>query len=60
MGTDVASLLEHLPPDIECQNYWRSEIRLEKGIGIGLAANGEKSDVELSDETEDVKNETEP
>jgi len=60
MGSDVTSPLEDLPKDEECQNDGSGEICFEEGGGIGCTADGEQSDVELSDKTEDVEDETDP
>ena len=60
MGSDVTSPLEDLPKDEECQNDGSGEICFEEGGGIGCTADGEQSDVELSDKTEDVEDKTDP
>jgi hypothetical protein len=48
------------PANVEDKNNGSRKVRLEKGCGIGLAANREQCNVELRDKTDDVEEKTEP
>jgi len=58
--SNIASVLENLPEKVEREDDGKCEIGLEEGVSIGFTTNGEQSDIELSNETEDVEDKANP
>lgn len=60
LDTDAPLSVVDLVSNEESDDNWRSEVRLEEGLSIGLSSNRPQSYVELGDEAEDVEAETQP